>query len=128
MRAMVVDDSQTVRQLVISVATRMGIECIDADEAEKGYRKLQRSKRVKLLLVDWEMAGANNMRWLRDVRQWPQFNGVRLIVMITKSDLPLMDAAKAAGADGFVLKPMSEAFLREALTPLVAKATTASAA
>jgi two-component system, chemotaxis family, chemotaxis protein CheY len=61
-----------------------------------------------LVITDINMPGKDGITLVREVRQIPQFTATPLLVMSTDSQKHLLEQARAAGASGWLMKPVKQ--------------------
>jgi two-component system chemotaxis response regulator CheY len=112
MSALVVDDSQTVRSIVVSRLTSHGFS--DTDQAEDGGAALGRLRQrsYDLMISDWEMQPMGGEALLKAVRQDPKCIKM-LIIMITGKTS--RGNSWLAGANAYLPKPFTESDLQTAI-------------
>jgi CheY-like chemotaxis protein len=115
-RALVIDDSGAMRLVIGRALGRLGIgQVLEARHGEEGLKYLHSSAAFDAVFVDWSMPVMDGITFVRAVRADRKFDGVR-IVMVTTEDQPVqMEAALAAGADEYLVKPISDELLRNKL-------------
>ncbi len=102
-RILVVDDEQTVRDVVKRVLTKEGHKIETADDADEALKKIER-KKYNLILVDIKMPG---------------MNGVELFKRIRKIDKSL--AVKVVFITGDIMSADTEKFLSETKVSHISK-------
>jgi len=121
-RALIVDDSKTMRRIVGKVVKENGFEIIV--EAENGQEAMTRLRDatadapLQLALVDWNMPVMDGLTFVRAVRSDPTFAGMRLIMVTTESDIGRVTQAIEAGADEYLMKPFTKESLGDKLAIL----------
>lgn len=116
MRAMVVDDSRATRAILGRILQELGFEdVLQAADGEEGLALLAASSDVALALVDWNMPVMDGLEFVRSVRQDRAYDGLRLVMVTTESDVDRMVSALEAGADEYAMKPFTAAVIREKL-------------
>lgn len=109
---LLVDDSDTIRHIVKVYLSKLKLDFLDADRADRGLRLLGSSP-VDLVIADFNMPGMSGLDFVRQVRAdtRPEVSRVPL-VMLSGGKLPdLEKRALEAGASEFVRKPISSAAL-----------------
>jgi CheY-like chemotaxis protein len=103
-RAMVVDDSKTMRAIVRKVlnATRFNVDIVEAEEGNAALELLNRGG-IDIVFLDYNMPGRDGLETLADIRRLAPQTGV--FVMSSTRDDTLAQRVRAAGADGFLKKP-----------------------
>jgi DNA-binding response OmpR family regulator len=102
-KILVVDDEPPLRELVI---VTLG-DTYDCDEAADGDAALEqlRRQRYDMVMLDVMMPGRSGIDVLREMRSDETLRDVPVIVMSAWQSSEDIDAALAAGANGFLPKP-----------------------
>jgi DNA-binding NtrC family response regulator len=103
-RALVVDDSSTMRSIVrkILMACRFSLEIADADDGLKGLEQVKAGG-VDVVFLDYNMPGLNGLATLSELKRTrPQ---VDVVIMTSAQDQAIADRALRAGASAFLQKP-----------------------
>ena len=84
---------------------------------------LDRIKEVApdLIITDINMPGKDGIAIVREVRQLTQFSTIPLLVMSTDSQKHLLDQARAAGASGWLMKPVKQEDLLATVNKLLSR-------
>ncbi len=109
---LVVDDSLTIRNIVVKRLNSLGFT--DVDEAEDGNLALDciRQKQYGLLISDWEMPNMSGEEFLKTVRQDPKCRKMP-IIMITGTTT--RGTSWLAGASAYLQKPFTDADFEKAV-------------
>ncbi len=101
---LIVDDDALTRKLFGKALSQNGYGCLTVGSADAAGRAL-RGQRFDLMLLDVEMPGKTGLELLPDVtRQYPDM----VIVMVTCHNyLSTVVSAVQAGADDYIVKPLS---------------------
>lgn len=103
-RALVVEDDEIIRDLVIYKLQRMGLEVSSAEDGEDGLEQA-RSGEFDVLLLDLMMPRMSGIDVCRTLRA---DGDTTPIIMMTGKVLETdIEAGFAAGADDYMLKPVS---------------------
>jgi two-component system chemotaxis response regulator CheY len=120
---MIVTNYREMSRLIRSVLTELKYtEVTDAADVSIALQKL-REQSFALILSDWEMAPISGLQFLQQVRADEALKSVRFILLSSTADKKMVEAAKTAGADGFIVKPFSAATLRHKLAGIIRPAT-----
>ena len=118
MRAIIVDDSSTIRMIIRRFLVTQGFgPILDGKDGRDALEKIAAGPPLDLAVVDWNMPIMNGLEFVTAVRELPALNGMRIVVVTTESGA-VADVAKEAGADGFVTKPFTAQKLQEQLVRL----------
>lgn len=112
---LVVDDSATMRRMV--VAALRGLGAVRFDEAQSGLEAIERLSigPVDLVLLDLNMPDVHGLEVLRFVRSHHAFQQIPVVVLTTRGDEESREAALREGATLYLTKP----FAPEELAPRV---------
>ena len=111
MRALVVDDSRTVRIIVGNILREIGIEVVEAGNGLEALAQIQRDPEVDLMLLDWNMPEMNGFDLLRAVRAQRAYDGLRILMVTSESQSDQVMKALAAGANEYLMKPFNKEVL-----------------
>ena len=107
-----VDDSAAMRQMLASLLRTAGYEVVEAVDGADALEKA-RSRRVDLVLTDQNMPRMDGLALTRALRAEGQSQPILLLT--TEEGEDLRQAARAAGANGWLAKPFDPARLLEVL-------------
>lgn len=104
---MLVDDSATLLLSVSNILTKAGFSVIKASSAEDGLKKLATGVVIDLLITDLNMPGLNGIDFIKEVRKLAQYKFMPILFQTTESQQSKRMEAKAAGASGWLVKPVT---------------------
>ena len=108
MRALVIDDSRTVRIIIGRILRELGIEVTEASNGREALEQLERSPDVALMLVDWNMPEMDGYDFLRVVRSQRAYDAVRILMVTSESQSEQVIRALNAGANEYLMKPFNK--------------------
>lgn len=114
MRALVVEDSSTIRKVLCLYLKNMNIESVEAADGREGLERL-RELPLDLVLLDWQMPTMDGITFLRELRKMPAFDTLPVIMVTTNSESEYVGQAMDAGANEYIQKPCTLDGLREKL-------------
>lgn len=118
MKILVVDDSKTMRHVVITELKEIGYEdIIEADCVEKAKPLIMKDS-PQLIISDWNMPGGSGLDLLRFVRGNPPTSQTPFIMLTTETDRNKIVEATKAGLQSYLLKPIRKPVLIEKLNEL----------
>lgn len=105
MKALVVDDSMTIRRIVIKALGMAGIS--DTAEAADGVEAVTAAKADKfdIVLLDWNMPNMTGIKCLRELRA--AGNKTPVIMVTTEAEKSRVIEAIKSGANDYLIKPFS---------------------
>jgi len=115
-KALVVDDSKTIRSILGRILREFGYEVCEAGDGKQGLKVMEAEKgAVSLILADWNMPEMNGLEMLKELRRDPELLSVKVIMVTTETEMDHMVQALEAGANEYVMKPFTKEILREKL-------------
>jgi two-component system, chemotaxis family, chemotaxis protein CheY len=115
MRALVLDDSKTMRMILRRILSEIGFEVIEAGNGREGLNQLRKMDAPDLVTVDWDMPEMDGISFIRAVREQPGFRSTPVVMITANNDLEQVSTALDAGANEYIMKPFLEETVREKL-------------
>ena len=115
MQALVVDDSQAVRDLLTDHLGQLGFQVQQAADGLEALARLAQMPRLAIVLLDWAMPGMDGLEVLRRMRSDGRFIEVPVVMVTTETELPNIADALDAGASEYLMKPFDAQSLLEKL-------------
>lgn len=115
MRALVVEDSSTIRMILCRYLQKMNIEVTEATDGQVALERLKEMSPPDVILVDWNMPVMNGIEFVRAVRNLRTYDQIPLIMVTTNSEGVYLSTALDAGANEYIQKPCTFDVLREKL-------------
>lgn len=103
---MIVDDSETMLMSVESILSSGGYDVIRCSSAEQALTKLGQSAKPHLMITDLHMPGMSGIDLIRQMRGMPAFRFTPILMLTTAVQQDKRAEAKAAGATGWIVKPV----------------------
>lgn len=103
MNVLIVDDSTTMRKILINALKSVGIE--EIDEASDGQQAVEaaKAKQYGVVLMDWNMPVMLGIDALKMIRL--SGNQVPVIMVTTEAEKSRVIEALKAGANNYIIKP-----------------------
>jgi two-component system chemotaxis response regulator CheY len=118
MKFLVVDDSVTMRRVIVNALQRIGytdaIEASDGDEALSQF-----DESVGFIITDWNMKRMSGLEFARAVRATPAGQSVPILMVTTRGAREDIVAAVSVGVNNYVLKPFTPTLLKEKIDRLL---------
>jgi two-component system chemotaxis response regulator CheY len=113
MRALVVDDSSTMRKVLKSMLLGAGFEVVEAKCGPDALDYLQQSC-ADLALFDWNMPEMTGIELLAKVRSDHRYDDLKIMMVTTESEQSEVERALLEGANEYIMKPFTkDAFLNK---------------
>jgi two-component system chemotaxis response regulator CheY len=114
-----VDDSATIRELLLSELSGLGYRVTQAEDGINGLEMLSLEP-PDLIITDITMPRMDGIRFIQNVRGDERYKATPILVLTTESDPDIKDRAKRAGATGWIVKPFDPRKLAEAIRKVTA--------
>ncbi|HFC98313.1 MAG TPA: response regulator [Thermosulfurimonas dismutans] len=111
MKALVVDDSKSIRQIERKYLEEMGFTVVEAENGEEALEKLRENPDVRLIILDWHMPVMNGYEFLKAVRANPEWNQIKIMMVTTENQQKSVIDALMAGANEYLMKPFDREML-----------------
>ncbi|MDI6801613.1 MAG: response regulator [Thermodesulfovibrionales bacterium] len=123
-RILVVDDFSTTRKILRNMLEQIGFEHIE--EAEDCMQALDKLKEGNLGLVisDCNMPNKNRLEMLKEIKQNPLFKKLPFLFVTEQAGKEKVIEAIKAGADDYLIMPLTVETLRTKLKKILEKGTT----
>ncbi len=105
-----VDDSVSIRQMVMFTLKSAGYTVLEAGDGQAGLR-MATSHKVDLILTDQNMPGMDGLSLIKALRQNPGTRTTPILMLTTEAGDAMKAQGKAAGATGWLVKPFDPARL-----------------
>jgi two-component system chemotaxis response regulator CheY len=104
--ALVVEDSPTMRQLIVFALRRIrGLEVVEADDGVDALRKMAASK-LDIILTDINMPIMDGLKLVKRVRSDEALKHIPIIIITTEGAEEDRQRALALGANAYITKPI----------------------
>ena len=119
MKFLVVDDSLTMRRIIINGLQRIGFN--DAVEASDGKDALDKfDGSIGFIITDWNMPNMSGLEFARSVRAHPAGATGPILMVTTRGAREDIVSAVEAGVNNYILKPFTPTVLKEKIDRLMA--------
>ena len=115
MKALVVEDSTTIRMILRVILRKLGFDVVEAGNGREGLERLREMTQTNVVLVDWNMPEMNGIEFIRAVRADRGYDVLPLIMVTTNTELENVTEALSAGANEYIMKPFTSDMIREKL-------------
>lgn len=118
LRALVVDDSGSMRRQLCTALERAGLSTVEATDGADAWRKLA-SATFDLLLTDVNMPILDGLKLVALVRGGGPHRGIPIVVVTTEGAQADRNRAIALGASAYLVKPVQAQEVLAAVRALV---------
>jgi signal transduction histidine kinase/DNA-binding response OmpR family regulator len=114
LHALVVDDSEDLREYFLAMARKIGFHCDTAADGEAATRLIEEGHTYDIFFVDWRMPGISGTDLTRTIRK--TVGDRAIVIMISAVEWArIEDEAKASGVNGFIPKPLFPSLIVDCL-------------
>ena len=102
---LVVEDNPTTAETLASMVSLLGYDTKVVLSPRQALESIQRSV-PNLILLDLNMPGVNGLEVCRYIKRDPMARDTSVIIITAEDDPTMVEAAKEAGAAGYLVKPV----------------------
>jgi two-component system chemotaxis response regulator CheY len=113
-----VDDSSSLRQMVAFSLKAAGYQVIEAVDGQDGLDKAKQQA-VDLVLTDQNMPKMDGLTLIKSLRALPTYQKVPILMLTTESSDEMKSKGRAAGANGWLVKPFDPQRLIEVVKKVI---------
>lgn len=123
MSVLLVDDSQTIRQIIVNELINIGFRLSKIQETSDGQLALSRLKQSSfdLIISDFHMPKINGLELLIKVKEDERLKNIPFLMVTSETDKEKEEEAFQSGADQYITKPFSGKFLEKTIIQLLTK-------
>jgi two-component system chemotaxis response regulator CheY len=122
LRVLVVDDSPTMRRIIVGQLNQAGYT--NVGEAENGRHALEELENgsYNLVLTDWNMPIMDGLQFVQEIRRREKFKTLPVLVVTTRNAKNDVITAIKLGANNYVVKPFGPNALSEKIAKVLGTA------
>ena len=102
---LVVDDSNTMREIVSTFLKQNGFEVALANDGRDGLKQLQQDAGIKLVVSDINMPNMDGLTMAEKIRTELGNSAVRIVMLTTEDNASMRARGKEIGITGWIVKP-----------------------
>lgn len=119
LKLLVVDDSATMRRIIVNTLKRNGHEdIVEAEDGADAYAKLETESGVNFIITDWNMPNMSGLDFVNKVRGG-EFSGLPILMVTTRSIKEDIVEAMKAGVNSYIVKPFTPQTLKEKMDKIL---------
>lgn len=104
-QVLVVDDSNTMREIVSSFLSQNGFEVAVANDGRDGLQRLQDDPGIRLVVSDINMPNMDGLTMAEKIRKDLGNSAVRIVMLTTEDNASMRARGKDIGITGWIVKP-----------------------
>jgi two-component system, chemotaxis family, chemotaxis protein CheY len=102
---LVVDDSNTMREVVSTFLRQNGFDVAIANDGRDGLRQLELDPSIKLVVSDINMPNMDGLTMAEKIRTDLGNSAVRIVMLTTEDNAGMRSRGKQIGITGWIVKP-----------------------
>lgn len=120
MRALIVEDSATMRKMVTIALEACG-DCtvIQAEDGVDALNKLARGTVPSVIITDINMPNMDGISLIRKIRSMELFKDTPILILTSELDQKIKDESVIAGATCWITKPFKVQHLHEVIDSVI---------
>jgi two-component system, chemotaxis family, chemotaxis protein CheY len=123
-RALVIDDSRVMRNMVMNALRQSGLAGFEFTEAEDGADALKKfnPQAVDICFVDWNMPNMTGVEFVKKARSGGAAFHIPMVMVTSEQTVAkIEEALNQAGADGYICKPFTAEDMKVKLEKVINK-------
>ena len=121
LKILAVDDSPTMRRIIINTLKRAGFNnVIEASDGKDALAKMK-IERPNFIITDWNMPEMDGMTFVTTIRATDEYKQLPILMVTTRSVQEDIVAAMKAGVNNYIVKPFTPDTLKAKIDQMVGK-------
>ncbi|CUS93368.1 chemotaxis response regulator CheY [Candidatus Kryptonium thompsonii] len=118
-RFLVVDDSPTMRRIVINALKNIGYtDIVEAEDGKDALAKLY-AERIDFIITDWNMPNMGGLELTKAVRSDANFANIPILMVTTRAMKEDVLEALQARVNNYIVKPFTPQILKEKIEQIL---------
>ena len=118
-KILIVDDSPTMRQMLLSIIKRTGSETVEAANGKEALERLKPD--MDLVLTDYHMPEMGGQELVDKIRKGKVNPKIPILILTTERSEQIIEECRQAGASGWINKPVKSQQLLETIDRFLLK-------
>jgi len=115
---LIVDDSDSLREVVGIALKNAGYEVIEGADGQEGLNQLD-GKKIHLIISDVNMPNMNGIEMVKKIKEMAEYKFTPIIMLTTESGEDLKDEGRSAGVKAWMVKPFKPEQMLDAVSKLI---------
>jgi two-component system chemotaxis response regulator CheY len=116
MKILVVDDSSTMRRIIVNTLARLGYkDVVQAADGVEAWDAMQANPDIGVVITDWNMPNMNGLELVKKIRAEEKYVDIPIIMVTTEGGKAEVITALKAGVNNYIVKPFTPQVLKEKL-------------
>jgi two-component system chemotaxis response regulator CheY len=118
-KILVVDDSRTMRSMVVFTLKGAKFETVEAPDGVLAFEWAKKNPKVDLVLSDVNMPNMNGIELIKNLRTLSEYRFIPILMLTTESSSEKKMEGKQAGATGWIVKPFNPETLLDTINKVI---------
>jgi two-component system chemotaxis response regulator CheY len=119
LKILAVDDSPTMRRIIINTLKRAGYSnVIEATDGKDALAKMKVEK-VDFIITDWNMPEMDGLTFVCNIRDKAEYKELPILMVTTRSVKDDILEAMKAGVNNYIVKPFTPDTLKEKIESIL---------
>lgn len=120
LKFLVVDDSVTMRRIVINSLRNLGYSnFVEAGEGKEALDKLTADGEINFIITDWNMPVMSGLELVKSVRSHDKFSNLSILMVTTRGVKEDIVEALQARVNNYIVKPFTPQILKEKIDQIL---------
>jgi len=120
MKVLVVDDSKTIRKIIINCLKDAGYnDVVEAENGKEALEKLEQNDGIGMILTDWNMPEMDGLSFVKAVRAQQTFKAIPIMMITTEAVKEDVITAIKAGVNNYLTKPFTPKAIKEKINKML---------
>jgi len=120
LRFLIVDDSMTMRRIVINSLRNLGYEnFVEAGDGKEALDKLASDTTINFIITDWNMPVFSGLELIKAIRSDPKIDQIPVLMVTTRGIKEDIIEALKAKVNNYIVKPFTPHILKEKIESIL---------
>lgn len=120
LKFLVVDDSVTMRRIVVNTLKNLGYnEIVEAEDGKDALEKLKADSSINFVITDWNMPNMTGLELTQAIRGDEQYSDLPILMVTTRGVKEDIIQALKARVNNYVIKPFTPQVLQEKINQIL---------
>ncbi len=120
LRFLVVDDSVTMRRIVINSLRNLGYDdFIEAADGKEALEKLTADSSINFVITDWNMPVVSGLELVKSIRGDEKLSKLSILMVTTRGVKEDIIEALQAKVNNYIVKPFTPQILKEKIDQII---------
>ncbi len=121
LKILAIDDSPTMRRIIINTLKRAGYEdIVEAGDGKEAIAKLK-VEDVNFVITDWNMPEMDGLTFVNTIRAMDEYKNLPILMVTTRSVKEDIVEALKAGVNNYIVKPFTPETLKQKIVETISK-------